>query len=163
MLRLSVVWVALCLAALLSACASRPPATGVTDKAVGPWAGRLSLRVNAEPGNSFSSAFELQGDAQTGALSLYAPLGATIAQLSWSPGKADLRANGTERSFDSLGALVRAATGTDLPVGSIFQWLAGHAADADGWRAELGDISRGRLVARRAHPEPAVELRLVLD
>ena len=163
MWRVPNLWVALCLAALLSACASRPPATGVTDPAVGSWAGRLSLRVDAEPGNSFSAAFELQGDAQTWALSLYAPLGATIAQLSWSPGKADLRANGTERSFDSLGALVRAATGTDLPVGSICQWLAGHAADADGWRAELGDISRGRLVARRAHPKPAVELRLVLD
>ena len=96
-------------------------------------------------------------------LSLFAPLGATIAQLAWTPNDARLRANGSERNFDSLDALVKIATGTELPVGSIFLWLAGENSSAGGWQADLSELSRGRLVARRSIPLPAVEMRLVLD
>lgn len=123
----------------------------------------MALRVDSDHAQSFSAGFELKGNAQNGELSLYSPLGATIARLVWSPGDARLRWDGKERSFDSLDALTRQATGTELPLASIFLWLAGENANAAGWQADLRGLSNGRLVARRSAPLPTVEMRLVLE
>ena len=152
-----------CALALLTACASPPQANRPPGQAVTQWAGRLALRVDSDQAQSFSAGFELKGNAQTGELSLYSPLGSTIAQLVWAPGDARLRSGGKERSFDSLDALTLQATGTELPVASIFRWLAGEQASAPGWQADLREISNGRLVARRSAPPPVVEMRLVLE
>ena len=111
-----------CALALLTACASPPQANRPPGQAVTQWAGRLALRVDSDQAQSFSAGFELKGNAQTGELSLYSPLGSTIAQLVWAPGDARLRSGGKERSFDSLDALTLQATGTELPVASIFRW-----------------------------------------
>ncbi len=149
--------------ALLAGCASPPRTASQPGQATTQWSGRLALRVDSDQVQSFSAAFELKGNAQTGQLSLYSPLGATVAQLVWAPGDARLRWDGKERGFDSLDALTRQATGTELPVASIFQWLAGENAENAGWQADLRDLSKGRLVARRSAPLPAVEMRLVLE
>lgn len=164
MLRICRPWAAIfSVVVLLAGCASPPRAVNPPEQPTASWTGRLSLRVDADPSSSFTAGFELKGNAQAGELLLYAPLGATIAQLAWTPTDARLRTNGAERGFVSLDALVKAATGTELPVGSIFLWLAGENASVDGWQADLGDLSRGRLVARRNVPPPMVELRLVLE
>ena len=131
--------------------------------APGEWNGRLSVRIDSEGVQPFFAAFELRGTAQTGNLTLFSPLGATLARLSWSPGEARLVAQGSERSFDSLAALTRNATGTELPVAALFRWLEGDAADEPGWEAELGQLARGKLRAVRSSPAPSVELRVVLD
>ncbi len=123
----------------------------------------MALRVDSNQVQSFTAGFELKGNAQSGELSLYSPFGATLAQLAWTPGDARLRWEGKERSFDSLDALTRYATGTELPVASIFLWLAGENASAAGWQADLRELSGGRLVARRTVPPPPVEMRLVLE
>ena len=157
-------WIACLLAlAMLAGCANAPRTPNPSDQEVTRWAGRLSVRVDGDPANSFAAGFELKGSAQSGELSLYAPFGATIAQLAWTPDDARLRASGTESSFPSLGALVKHATGTELPVSSIFSWLAGQNTNDSGWQADLGELGRGRLVARRTTPLPSVELRLVLE
>ena len=148
---------------LLAGCASPPRIANPPEQAVSLWAGRLSLRVEADASSSFTAGFELKGNAQFGELSLYGPFGATIAKLAWTPNDARLRANGTERSFDSLDALVKEATGTELPVSSIFQWLAGESVSSGGWQADLSGLGSGRLLARRDAPPPAMELRLVLE
>ena len=115
------------------------------------------------PAQSFSASFELQGNAQTGELLLFSPLGTTVAELSWTAKTASLRANGETRSFNSLGELLKQATGTEIPVASLFAWMAGDNAATPGWLADLSQHALGRVVARRSDPPPAVELRLVIE
>ena len=156
-------WGAVAIASLLLAGCASPPRTNDLPGQAAQWAGRLALRVDSDQTQSFSAGFALKGNAQAGELSLYSPLGSTIAQLVWTPGDARLRSGGKEQIFDSLEALTRQATGTELPVASMFQWLAGKPASAAGWEAELGELSQGRLVARRSAPPPVVVMRLVLE
>ena len=135
----------------------------------------MALRVapdgplaQGEPGaqpqaQSFSAGFELTGNAQTGALLLFSPLGTTLAELSWTAQTATLQANGETRWFGSLAELLKQATGTEIPVASLFAWLAGDDAATPGWMADLSQHALGRVVARRSDPLPAVELRLVIE
>ncbi len=110
-----------------------------------------------------TAGFELIGTAQTGGLTLYTPLGSTAAALSWSPGAAELRANGDVRHFDSLGALLREAVGTELPVAALFDWVAGKNQAGKDWSADLSDYTQGRIKARRQEPGAAAELNLILE
>lgn len=127
------------------------------------WTGRLSLRVDSQPPQSFIAGFELRGNAQSGELLLFSAFGATLAQLNWSPGQARLQAQGRSETFASIADLTRAATGAELPVGSLFRWLAGQPADDGGWQADLAQLAQGKLNATRLAPAPAVELRILLE
>jgi outer membrane lipoprotein LolB len=150
---------------LLVACAPLPPAppSDPAPSAQRYWRGRLSLRVETPEPTSYFAGFELSGQPQAGELMLSTPLGTTLAQLRWQPGTALLRREGQTRAFDSLEALATEATGTALPIAALFAWLQGQPAEADGWQADLTQLGAGRLVARRAQPEPAAELRLILE
>ncbi|HSV34100.1 MAG TPA: outer membrane lipoprotein LolB [Ramlibacter sp.] len=153
---------ALAAATLLPGCAS-PPRSAPLDAVNGPWAGRLALQVEDKPGESFSAGFELKGSAQAGELSLFSPLGGTLALLSWQPGSALLRANGADRQFDSVDALLAHVTGAAIPVAALFDWLRGIDTTVAGWRADLSQLTQGRLAARRLAPVPAADLRVVLE
>lgn len=146
----------------LAGCAQ--PVLRAPVPAQGYWRGRLALRVEdrAEP-TSFFANFELSGSADAGELLLSSPLGTTLAQLSWNPRSALLRNNGRTRAFDNLDALAIEATGTDIPIAALFEWLQGRTAPADGWQADLTQLQAGRLLARRTQPAPATELRLILE
>lgn len=153
---------ALVAALLGTGCATPPPpATGGASQ--GPWSGRLALRLDSTPPQSFTAAFELKGRAEAGELALRTPLGNTAAQLTWAPGKATLRSGADVQDFDSLDALAAHATGTPLPVAALFDWLAGTPTQAAGWSADLTELPAGRLQARRTTPAPAADLRVVLD
>ncbi|MBX3657062.1 MAG: outer membrane lipoprotein LolB [Ramlibacter sp.] len=147
----------------VAGCAQPPRATGPKDAQTGPWSGRLALKVQAQPPQSFSAGFELRGQASAGQLSLFNPLGGTVARLAWSPGKATLTSGSEVREFDSLDALVTQATGASIPVSALFDWLAGTPTPAAGWQADLSRLSEGRLEARREQPLPAAEMRVLLD
>jgi outer membrane lipoprotein LolB len=127
------------------------------------WRGRLAVRIEAEPSQSFSAGFELTGTATAGELILYTPLGSTAASLVWSPQTAVLRANDDIRYFDSLDALIEQALGTNLPAPALFSWLAGDNRVISGWSADLSQYENGRITARRLNPAPITELRLVLE
>ncbi len=157
--RAGLVW-ALPLALSLASCATPPRDR---DLAIDTWAGRLSVRVESDPVQSFTAGFDLQGNAATGRLSLFSPLGGTVAQLTWSPEQAHLQSGGKDQAFDSLNALTRQAMGAELPIDGIFSWLAGKPVKADGWVVDVQDRAGGRLVARRSSPSPVVEMRLILD
>ncbi len=86
-----------------------------------------------------------------------------MAQLTWSADDARLRSDGKEQVFVSLDALTKQLMGAELPISSLFSWLAGEAATASGWDVDLRDQTRGRLAARRLTPDPQVELKLVLE
>lgn len=115
------------------------------------------------PAQSFSASFELTGNPQTGGLMLFSPLGTTVAKLNWTAQTATMLANGETRSFSSLAELLKQATGTEIPVASLFAWLAGDNAATPGWLADVSQYSLGRVVARRSDPLPAVELRLIIE
>lgn len=151
---------ALACALVLAGCAT-PPRTATSGEQS--WSGRMALTVQGRVNDSFSAGFELHGAPQAGELSLFNPLGGTIAVLSWSPGKATLRANGSTREFPSVEALAQEATGAPLPLASLFDWLAGKATDVPGWAADLSQLAQGRLHAQRTEPPPPVDLRLVFE
>ena len=153
-------WPALC-ALLLAGCAV-PPRTP-TAPGVQAWAGRMALTVEGQTGQSFSAGFELKGAPETGELSLFNPLGATIAVLSWAPGSASLRSNGDTRQFPSLEALAQEATGAPLPVAALFDWLAGKPTPISGWQPDVSQVAEGRLRARRIDPPPPADLRVVFE
>lgn len=127
------------------------------------WHGRLGLRVESSPVQSFSATLDLSGDAQAGDLVLSSPLGTTLLALSWRPGRAMLQRDGQSREYDSVSELMQDALGTDLPMTALFAWLAGDNAVVAGWQADLSQLSDGRLSARRSEPAPVVELRLMLE
>lgn len=150
---------------LLAGCTTSPslrPPAGAGPAAY--WRGRLALRVERSPEpTSFFANFELSGSAQAGELLLSSPIGTTLAQLQWSPQAALLRSGGQTRAFDSLDALAAEATGTPIPIAALFEWLQGRAAPAEGWQVDLAQLEAGRLLAQRERPEPAAQLRLILE
>ncbi|MCX7226603.1 MAG: hypothetical protein NT071_13570 [Burkholderiales bacterium] len=128
-----------------------------------PWRGRLAIRVESEPVQVFSAAFELSGSAPAGALTLFTPLGTTAAALSWTPEGSTLRSNAEVRQFATLGALMRQTLGAELPITALFAWLAGDTAASDGWQVDLSQRPNGRITVRRQSPLPMAEMRVVLD
>lgn len=147
------------LALVLTACATPPaPAPGSTN-----WSGRLALRVDSQPPQSFSSAFDLRGGPEEGELRLNSPLGNTLASLVWGPSGAELRRGAERIQSGSLDALTAELTGAPLPVASLFAWLHGQDARVAGWQADLSQHAAGRITARRDMPEPRAELRLVFE
>ena len=154
-------WLLALAALLLAGCATpvrtaAPPGTAV-------WTGRMALQVEESSSQSFSACFELKGSAQTGELTLYNPLGGTLAVLSWAPGSALLRSNGQTRQFESVDALLSHATGAPIPVAALFDWLAGVATPVPGWQPDLSQVAQGRLRARRVDPPPLADLRVAFE
>lgn len=121
------------------------------------------MRVESVPVQAFSASFELQGSAQQGALTLTSPLGTMLAQAQWSAQGVHWRTPGESRSFDSLDALTQQLTGTALPIAALFDWLHGTATVSAGWMADLSEFDLGRIRAQRNAPEPAAQLRIVLE
>jgi outer membrane lipoprotein LolB len=157
-LALAAGWAGMLLAA---GCASPgSPAGGTSGEA---WNGRLSLRVDSEPVQTFSALFELRGAPQAGELILTSPIGNTLAQLHWAPGEALLKNGSQTRRFESVDALIEAATGAVIPVGALFGWLAGREERVPGWRPDLSQVGAGRLQATRVSPQPRADLRIVFE
>ncbi|HOB67206.1 outer membrane lipoprotein LolB [Ottowia sp.] len=141
-----------------------PPRAGTgVDAESDRWSGRLALRVESEPPQSFAAAFALSGNPQAGELTLTSPIGSTIAVMQWQPGEALLRQGDQTRRYASLDALAQEATGTPLPVRALFGWLRGEPQSVPGWQADLSRLPDGRLSARRLMPLPTADLRVVLD
>jgi outer membrane lipoprotein LolB len=152
---------AACCALLVAGCAV-PPRTPVAP-GLQVWSGRLALTVEGQSSQSFSAGFELKGAPEAGELSLFNPLGGTIAVLGWSPGTATLKANGNTRQFPSLEALAQEATGAPLPVAALFDWLGGKPTPISGWEPDVSQVADGRLRARRTDPPPPADLRVLFE
>lgn len=121
------------------------------------------MRVHSAPEQVFSAHFDLQGNPQAGNLQFATPLGTVLALMQWNGDTATLQANGETQNFDSLPALVRHVTGTDLPIASLFAWLHGVDLPASGWQVDLDHIVSGRLNAQRVAPDTPAELKIILD
>ena len=123
----------------------------------------MSLRIESEPVQTFAALFELRGSAEAGDLTLTTPIGSTLAQLHWAPGEALLKNGSETRRYESVDALIEAATGAAIPVGALFSWLAGRDEPVPGWRPDLKQLANGRLQATREAPNPRADLRIVFE
>lgn len=163
LVRRAVLGLLACAILLVAGCAQPARAPQADDVSMGVWRGRLALQVEDNPSQSFSAGFELKGRPEAGELMLYNPFGGTVAALSWAPGSATLRSASEVRQFESIDALVTGATGTAIPVASLFDWLSGNNTAVNGWEADLSQLAQGRLHARRVAPPPVADLRVALD
>jgi len=127
------------------------------------WSGRLSLRVDEEPAQSFAALFDLRGTSERGTLTLTSPIGSTLAELRWSPGEAILKNGSETRRYGSVDALIQAATGAAIPVEALFGWLDGRDPQVAGWRPDLSQVAAGRLQAVRESPQPRADLRIIFE
>jgi outer membrane lipoprotein LolB len=172
-------FLAACATALLcTGCASVAPlGPGTGSDAI---SGRLALRVEAagtEPARSFSAAFDLRGDAQSGALGLSTPLGSMLAQARWQRGEVVLMTPQGTRRFADLDALTREVLGESVPIEAWFDWLRGRPWPATasapaagsagfeqlGWSVDLARFADGAVSATRVRPPPTVTVRIQLD
>jgi outer membrane lipoprotein LolB len=147
----------------IAGCAYPKRSTALFDTKIGPWQGRMALRVLQTPVLAFSANFELEGTPKAGRLVFTSPLGTTLAKLQWNPEGAMLQANGKTENFDNLDALTQQAVGSTLPITALFAWLVGDEANQLGWSADLHALDTGRLTARRAAPHVPAELKIILD
>jgi len=167
-MRPALVAASLCLSVAMAGCATpAPPRTAEAAASAQQgerWSGRLALQVEDAPSQSFYASFELTGNAQAGTLALLTPIGSTVAVLRWEPGSASLQQGSqAAQRFNSLDELAERATGTAIPVASLFDWLAGKPSQVPGWTADLSAQADGRIVATRQQPLPVATLRVVLD
>jgi outer membrane lipoprotein LolB len=153
---------------LLGGCASLAPPPPAPDLA-----GRLAVNVDAaagSPARSFSADFDLRGNAERGLLRLTGPLGATLAEVRWQPGTAELSDGQGTRRFDTLDDMAQALFGEPLPLAALLDWLRGRpwagapsqprddGFEQLGWRIGLAGFADGRLQATRDRA-PAVTVR----
>lgn len=156
----------LVLVAFLTGCASQPTTPAESRAEQSAWSGRLSLQVEEQVGQaaqSLSAAFELQGNAMQGELTLLNPLGNVLARIDWTPEHARLQSGEKIQESTSLDTLLAQMTGTALPVRALFDWLRGVQTSASGWQANLADIHQGRLEATRHTPTPRATLRVIFE
>ncbi len=154
---------ALCMLGLLAGCAQTPARPEAQATGQPRWSGRLALTVESEPVQSFSAAFELQGDAMRGELRLFSPLGSTLAVLTWTSDSATLSHDGQTLASASLTTLVMQVTGAEIPVRALVDWLGNMTTEVPGWQADLSQLPQGRLQVRRTLPGPIIDLRVRLD
>ena len=153
-------WGALSLCVALGACSTLKP--GPTPSAAGQWQGRMALTVDSQPPERMAAAFQLEGNAQTGTLALFSPLGSTLGQAAWTPAGATLTQGQSVQQFQSLDELLGHFAAA-IPVRALFDWLQGQPSDAPGWQVDLSQHANGRISAKREYPQPAVDLRLILN
>jgi outer membrane lipoprotein LolB len=161
-------------AVVLAGCATTAP------RAPSDVAGRLALRIEPAnaPARAFAADFDLRGDAERGQLRLAGPLGATLAEARWQPGRAELtRPDAAPEAFDTLDALALALLGEAVPLAALPDWLRGRpwpgarsTARSSGfeqldWSIDLAGLAEGLIVATRARTarQPALTVRVRLE
>lgn len=128
------------------------------------WSGRLALTVHSEPEQRYSAGFDLSGSPQMGELLLHSPLGQTLARLRWDAQGAQWQQGEQVIQRASLDLLTaELGEGVAMPVAAMFGWLSGQPGQSSGWEADLSQQAQGRIVAKRHHPLPSAELRLIFN
>ena len=147
----------------LSACSSLPQEDAPLTSSAGHWQGRLSLTVDSSPPERMAAGFTLEGSVQAGSFRLFSPLGSTLGEARWDSAGATLTQGQSVQQFESLDALLTHFAQAAIPVRAMFDWLQGRATDVPGWQVNLSQQAQGRISATRQYPQPAADLRLILD
>lgn len=168
----------------LSGCATVQPPMAATDPLARSYAGRMAVKVEGDEARSFTAGFDLQGTDQRGQLALVSPIGTQVGRAVWQPGSVLWQAADGERRFESLDELSQELLGDVVPLGALFDWIAGRpwsgqssrpltvtdTADSGetgfrqlGWNVQTGRAAEGVIVAQRRLPAPTVTVRIKLD
>jgi outer membrane lipoprotein LolB len=135
--------VPLMLAALVAGCASTGPAPPPSAVAVGPYrdsvglSGRLAANYEKDgKGESVSSVkFVWKQTPANTDITLYSPLGQTVAVINVTPREATLKeGDKPARRAADIDTLSAQTLGWSLPVSGLRDWLQGYATAADGSR-----------------------------
>ena len=130
----------------------------------GHWEGRLNLKILTKPPEQFSANFSLQGTPALGELTVYTPIGTTLAEASWDSKGAILSEGSNKRYFVSMDALTQHVTGASLPLQNLMSWLNTDGPALEGWEIRSENQPGGRrLFAKRVSPLPQLQLILLLD
>ena len=148
---------------LIAGCANRESEKSLFEPYSSNWHGRFALSIEGENPHNTSASFYLRGNAVQGEMTVFSPIGSTVAVISWTPEYATFVSNGRTEYRADLDALTRRLTGTNLPVAAFFSWFEGKAAEADGWTVNLDRLGDGHLSAVRTLPSPKASVRIVLD
>lgn len=166
----------------LSGCATVQPPMAATDPLARSYAGRMAVKVEGDEARSFTAGFDLQGTDQRGQLALVSPIGTQVGRAVWQPGSVLWQAADGERRFESLDELSQELLGDVVPLGALFDWIAGRpwreqpsrpltdTTDSStsgfrqlGWNVQTGRAAEGVIVAQRRLPAPTVTVRIKLD
>lgn len=151
-------WALLGCCLVLTGCVTAP-----RERPAAFWSGRLGLQLQTDPPQNLQAAFELQGSASQGELTLFSPVGTVLAQLSWTPWQATLERGQERWTQDNVEQLTEQLVQTPLPIHALFGWIEGRAVTPAGWEVDLSAHDQGRIVARRDLPAPPAVLRILLD
>lgn len=159
---LRVLWV-LVATIFIAACANTKSAGALKDEDTPYWSGRISISTTQPKPQRMTASFELSGSPHAGMLTLFSPLGTTLATARWSPGVAELEQGGQRMRYPNIQSLITTALSQPLPLEVVFAWLNGQDRAADGWTADLKDLPQGRLSAHRSDAQDEADVRIVLD
>lgn len=151
---------------LLSGCSLFSNKAKLTQLAQqGHWEGRLQLRILQDKPEQFSFNFDLQGSAENGELTIYSPLGSTVAVASWTPSGAVLTEGNKQNHFASTEDLTLQLTGAALPLPTLMAWLTRDGPALEGWQIKSETLPKRsrRIFAQRSTPLPQLQLTLLLD
>ncbi len=131
-------------------------------RGMGGWHYKYSIPTAARK-TAGAPAFSCKARPAPGSWIFSSPLGSQLALLHWSPHGAWLRQGSEETASDSLPALIERSLGTAVPIEAFFAWLQGRPLQAQGWHADLGQYTEGRISARRTDPLPQAQLKILLQ
>lgn len=179
-------WLVLCLAFWLAACAtpSRIAGQGTAFDRVGRFA--VNLQPMAQPPYAAQGGFSWRDDGRVLRLDLSSPLGGVLARIQVIPGQAVLeRSDGSQTSAASADTLLAQVWGYPMPVTGLRYWIQGQATpgspatamqrDAqgrlttlqqDGWEIRLSDYDDqgpGRVRLLRQDAQGQWRLQLIMD
>jgi outer membrane biogenesis lipoprotein LolB len=149
------------------------------------WDGRFSVKsaIN-ESKNGGTGAFTLIHENLNDKLEIRGPLGASIAKINVTPGKAFLEQNGQTTTAIDADELIFQATKLPIPARGLSAWMSGYTRPGspgaikrndtgqvaeivqDGWLLKYTWDSNNklqRLNMTRSSPEGDIEVRLILD
>jgi outer membrane lipoprotein LolB len=107
----------------LAGCASPNLAPQTVGQPI--WQGRVAVQHTPMQGTkqSMSAQFELQGNAEQGLLTLFSPIGTTLARIHWTAAGAQLEQGQQTQWFADLETLGTQLTGMPISIAQWFQWF----------------------------------------
>lgn len=149
-------------ASVMLGCAATPPNTDGAAQQV--FRGRMGIKVQGQPDNSWSAGFQLTGSADAGQMRLVSPIGTTLALARWAPQEASIERGQTIQRYSDASAMVRELLGADFQMTQLWAWLERKPLRVPGWdlQTTLRPDQSQLLVAHKAQPEPAITLRVIL-
>ena len=126
--------------------------------------GRLALTLHQASPETWQARFHLEGSTAEGSLTLFSPVGTTLAVASWSAGFARIQRGSDIKDYASADAMLNALIGSGIHMDQLWRWIENRPGSIESWEVEqLTRDDQTRLVtAKRPLPKPALTLKILL-